>query len=81
MDMRSNTPINDATYDFVLLKDGQEIVKRQGQTVAGVGAEQFTFKESHAGSITVRLENINNTGESVDFNLQVVPEFQLQSWQ
>ncbi|MFQ5940352.1 MAG: hypothetical protein ACE5KA_01455 [Nitrososphaerales archaeon] len=75
MDMRTNAPITDATYEFILLRDGEEIVKRQGQTVAGVGAEQFTFNESQAGSVTLRLENINNIGESVDFNIQVVPEF------
>ena len=73
MDMRSNAPVMDATYDFVLVKDGQEIARRQGQTIAGVGSEQFTFTEG--GSVTLRLENLNNTGESLDFNIQVVPEF------
>lgn len=75
MDMRTNAPINDAKYDLVLLKDGKEIARRQGQLLAGVGSEQFTFKESEVGALTLRLENINNTGESVDFNIQVVPEF------
>jgi hypothetical protein len=73
MNMRSNAPIMDATYDFVLVKDGKEITRRQGQAIAGVGSEQFMFTEG--GSVTLRLENINNTGESVDFNIQVVPEF------
>jgi hypothetical protein len=75
MDIRSGAMINDATYDFVLVKDGQEIFRKQGQTIAGIGSEQFTFKESQQGSVTVTLENINNTGESADFNIQVVPEF------
>jgi len=77
MDMRTNAPIRDATYDFVILKDGQEIIRKQGQTTAGVGSEQLAFKKSHEGAITLRLENINNTGESVGFNIQVVPEFPL----
>jgi len=75
MDMLTGNQLRDATYDFVLLKDGQEIVKRQGQTLAGVGSEQFTFAGSQAGSVTLRLENINNSGESVEFSINVVPEF------
>lgn len=74
-DAKSGATMRDVTYDFVLLKDGQEIIRRQGQSVSGVANEQFTFKESQAGAVTLRLENIGNTGESVDFNIQVVPEF------
>jgi len=75
MDMLTGNQLRDVTYDFVLLKDGQEIIRRQGQTLAGVGSEQFTFAGSQAGSVTLRLENINNSGESVEFSINVVPEF------
>ncbi|HLE34505.1 MAG TPA: hypothetical protein VI698_01310, partial [Nitrososphaerales archaeon] len=75
MDRSMSNTIRDVTYDFVLVKDGQEITKRQGKTLAGAASEQFTFSESHAGSITLRLENINNTGESMEFPFIVTPEF------
>jgi hypothetical protein len=69
--------INNVTYDLVLLKDGQEIMRKDGQTTGAIGSEQYTFRESQQGSVTMRLENLNDTGESVDFNIQVVPEFPL----
>ncbi|MFQ5968892.1 MAG: hypothetical protein ACE5J2_00140 [Nitrososphaerales archaeon] len=75
MDALSNQPIRDATYDFLLVKDGQEIIKRQGQTLAGVGSEQFTFTQSQTGSVMLRLDNVNDTGESIEFSINVVPEF------
>ena len=77
MDMRTGAMINNVTYDFVLLKDGQEIMRKDGQTTGAIGSEQYTFRESQQGSVTMRLENLNDTGESVDFNIQVVPEFPL----
>jgi hypothetical protein len=79
MDVRTSTLLRDTTYNLLLLKDGQEILKRERKTVGGVGSEQFTFTGSHMGSVTLRLENINNTGESIDFNMQVVPEFPLST--
>ncbi len=75
MDPSMSTTFRDVTYDFVLVKDGQEITRKQGQTLAGVASEQFTFSESHAGSVTLRLENINNSGESIRFPFVVTPEF------
>ncbi|MGH9878383.1 MAG: hypothetical protein ACRD5H_12170, partial [Nitrososphaerales archaeon] len=75
MDPSMSNTFRDVTYDFVLVKDGQEIIRKQGQTLAGVSSEQFTFSQSHAGSVTLRLENINNSGESIQFPFVVTPEF------
>jgi hypothetical protein len=77
MDPTMTNTFRDITYDFVLVKDGQEITRRSGQTLGGAASEQFTFSESHAGSIKLRLENINNTGESMEFAFIVTPEFPL----
>jgi len=78
-DALRNKPLRDVSYEFMLVKDGQELTKRQGQTVGGTTSEQFSFSESQAGSVTLRLENLNNTGESVSFDIQVVPEFPLSA--
>lgn len=61
----------DVTYDFVLIKDGQEIVRRSGSTTGSIASEQFTFADSHKGSVLLRFEKIGNTEESAEFTLSV----------
>jgi hypothetical protein len=70
MDTRTGAMI-DVTYDFVLEKDGKEIVRKPGSTTGSIASELFTFTESQKGSVTLRLENISKTGESADFTLRV----------
>ena len=70
MDMRTGAMI-DVSYDFVLVKDGKEIVRRLGSTAGSIASEQFTFAGSHQGSVTLRLDKIGDTGESADFTLRV----------
>jgi hypothetical protein len=33
------------------------------------------FTEEQKGQLTVVIDNVNNSGESAEFNLMVVPEF------
>jgi len=76
IDAETKQPMKNVPYDFVLIKDGNEILKRTGQqSTMDVGTEQFTFTESQTGSVTLRLDNIGNTNESVEFSINVVPEF------
>ncbi len=74
---KTGNQINDAQYDFMLIREGAHIVHRSLQTIAqGASLEKYTFKQDQTGSVTLRLQNINLTsGEDVEFSLQVVPEF------
>ncbi len=73
-------PLNDETitnsyYEFVLIKDGREIYRNSKVAVIGAEVEQFTFTETHTGSIIARFENINHTGEFTEYLITVIPEF------
>ncbi len=71
---KTGNQINDAQYDFMLIREGAHIVHRSLQTIAqGASLEKYTFKQDQTGSVTLRLQNINLTsGEDVEFSLQVV---------
>lgn len=68
--------LDDATYDIVLLRDGEHIddTHRTNQTAMD---QHYTFEEQ--GSYTLRIENINGSGEleAVEIPMQVTPEFPL----
>jgi hypothetical protein len=70
----SSEQIEDITYDIMLFKDDQHISEshRSAQT-----AEQQKYVFPDQGSYTLRIENINNTGASIDLPMQVIPEFPL----
>ncbi len=70
MDARSGAML-DASYTFVIVKDGKELVRRSGNAVGGVAGEVFTFTESQTGKATLRLDNINNSGEYAEFEVVV----------
>lgn len=75
--MDANTgAFKDVLYQFVVIKDGQELARRNGATLGGSSVEYFTFTDQHAGPVTIRLEKIgNNEQENVEFSVTVVPEF------
>jgi hypothetical protein len=70
----SSEQIEDIAYDIMLFKDDQHITEshRSAQT-----AEQQKYVFADQGSYTLRIENINNTGASIDLPMQVIPEFSL----
>jgi hypothetical protein len=70
----SSEQIEDIAYDIMLFKDDQHIAEshRSAQT-----AEQQKYVFADQGSYTLRIENINNTGASIDLPMQVIPEFPL----
>ncbi|HKG87813.1 MAG TPA: hypothetical protein VKA95_05760 [Nitrososphaeraceae archaeon] len=70
----SSEQIKDIPYDIMLFKDDQHITEshRSAQT-----AEQQKYVFADQGSYTLRIENINNTGASIDLPMQVIPEFPL----
>ncbi len=71
----SSEQIEDITYDIMLFKDDQHIAEshRSAQT-----AEQQKYVFADQGSYTLRIQNINNTGASIDLPMQVIPEFPLR---
>jgi hypothetical protein len=66
----SSEQIEDISYDIMLFNDDQHITEshRSAQT-----AKQQTYVFADQGSYTLRIENINNTGASIDLPMQVIP--------
>lgn len=62
----------DATYDIMLYKDGKHLdsTHRASQMAA---EQKYTFDEP--GNYTLRIEQIDKTGEMVEIPIQVTPEF------
>ena len=75
----SKIPIMDAYYEFVLIKDNEEIFRNSGIAPAGGYFEDYVFTEEHAGSVLVKLDKINNSDEFAEISVNVVPEFGLIS--
>jgi predicted secreted protein with PEFG-CTERM motif len=74
-DPKNDETLTNSYYEFVLLQNGREIYRNSKIAVIGAEVEQFTFTEKHVGTVIVRLENINRTGEFTEYVISVVPEF------
>src|SRR5574338_125821 len=70
-------PVQNAEYDFVLIQNGQEIQRKSHVASAGGSFEDVTFFEANRGPMTLKIENINKSGESVELPITVTPEFPL----
>jgi len=71
----TKVPITNAEYDFVLIKNGVEIFKKDGFAKAGGTFENYFFVENEVGDITVRIGNIAGTQEFIEIPIVVTPEF------
>jgi hypothetical protein len=69
--------MRDVKYRFVVIKDGQEIIRRDSIAIGGSGNESLTFPTNVEGPVTIRFENIGDSNESAEFTINVVPEFPL----
>ncbi len=67
--------IRNATYDFVLIKDDEEIHRKPGIANSGGTFENFVFVEQETGDLTVKIEKIAGTDEYVEIPINVTPEF------
>jgi hypothetical protein len=77
-DKETLLPVYDAEYDFVLVNaENKEISRKSGFASAGGSFENYRFAEKDLGSITLRIENINNSGEFIELPINVTPEFPL----
>ncbi len=74
-DGRTNDPLRNSDYTFVLSQNGKEIHRVSGTAQVGGEFEKFTFAEDQTGPTIIKFENIRNTGQETEFALVVVPEF------
>jgi hypothetical protein len=77
LDPKSNQKIVDnVQYDFMIMpaEDPETMITHRASKIAQNGSAQqsFTFKDENVGSsVMVRVSNINNSGELVDFPITV----------
>lgn len=74
---RNLQPIPKAEYDFTILQNGQALYKNSGVAQAGGSFEDVIFFESNKGPITLQIENIDQSDESIEIPIVVTPEFPL----
>ena len=74
-DGRTNEPLRNSDYTFVLIQNGNEIYRTTGLAQVGGEFEKFTFAEDQTGPTIIKFENIRNTGQETEFSVVVVPEF------
>lgn len=75
LDPKSNQKIDNIQYDFMIMpaEDLETMITHRASKIAQNGSAQqsFTFKDENVGSVMVRVSNINNSGELVDFPITV----------
>jgi small nuclear ribonucleoprotein (snRNP)-like protein len=76
LDPKSNQKIVDnVQYDFMIMpsEDPETMITHRAFKIAQNGSAQqpFTFTDENVGSVMVRVSNINNSGELVDFPITV----------
>ena len=74
-DGRTNDPLRNSDYTFVLIQNGKEIHRVNGLAQVGGEFEKFTFSEEQTGPTIIKFENIRNTGQETEFAMVVAPEF------
>jgi hypothetical protein len=67
--------VDNVQYDFMIMpaEDPETMITHRAFKIAQNGSAQqsFTFTDENVGSVMVRVSNINNTGELVDFPITV----------
>jgi len=74
-DAATGEPALEVPHTLLLIKN-EHVIFRESTTSANY-LHEFRFTEEQKGPLTVVIENVNNSGESAEFNLTVVPEFPL----
>lgn len=62
--------VRNASFDFVLEKDGQEVYKQHLSSNQGIFSHQYTFAEP--GTYTLAAQNINGENESAQLDVVVL---------
>jgi hypothetical protein len=74
---RNLQPVPNAEYDFALIQGNAPIYQKTGIAKAGGSFEDVTFFEENKGPVTLVIQDINASGESIEFPIAVTPEFPL----
>jgi predicted secreted protein with PEFG-CTERM motif len=74
-DGKTNEPLRNSDYTFVIIQNGKEIHRVSGTAQIGGEFEKFIFAEDQTGPTIIKFENIRNTGQETEFALVVAPEF------
>lgn len=73
-DSATSARLNDVEYNIALYRDGQ-LVASSERTGQATTRQFYDFEDQ--GQYTVRISNIEGSGEFIDFSIQVTPEFPL----
>ena len=71
----SKIPVFDAYYEFAVIQNGEDILRKQGVAPAGGYFEEIIFSEDDSGQVIVKLDKINKSDEYAEISVNVVPEF------
>jgi len=74
-DGRTNEPLRNSDYTFVIIQNGNEIFRTIGKAQVGGEFEKFTFGKDQTGPTIIKFENIRNSGQETEFGIVVAPEF------
>jgi len=74
-DGKTNEPLRNSDYTFVIIQNGKDIYRTTGTAQVGGEFEKFTFAEDQTGPMIIKFENIRNTGQETEFGIVVAPEF------
>ena len=74
-DGRTNEPLRNSEYTFLIMQDGEEIHRASGNARIGGQFVKFTFGEEQTGPTVIKFEDIRGTGQETEFGILVVPEF------
>jgi len=72
---KTDRPIPQSSFDFVILQKGNEVFRQAASAPAGGTYVDYMFSKEQEGPTTIRIENINHSGEAVELTVVVTPEF------
>jgi hypothetical protein len=72
-DAATGAPLEKAPHELVIISNGNEILRESHDSPSHM--HEYVFTEEQKGPVTIRIENLNDTGENLEFSVTVVPEF------
>jgi hypothetical protein len=76
-DAATGEPMLEVPHTFVLVKDDHVIFRESIKSASYI--HEFSFAEEHQGQLNILIENVNDSGENIEFSLMIIPEFPLGS--